>query len=324
MRCIIYGAGGIGGTVGARLAQSGREVILIARGAHLAALQQNGLSFIAPDGRFSLQLPTVGHPSAIDWSSSDVVLLCVKSQHTYQALLDLRRVVHEDTPIVCLQNGVANEEMALRLFSHVYAVHVFLPASHLRPGEVIAYGHNPGGVLDVGRYPNGTDACSAALAAAFSAAGFSARDVPNIMRDKYAKLLSNLCNAMQVLVADFTSQQELIDGVTQEAIQCYRAAGIEWSTQEEITQRITEGLQSHEIEGHPRQGGSSWQSVARQTGDIEADYLNGEIVLLGRKFGVPTPINRVLQQMANELVAQHQTPQSIPLQELHRRIESAR
>jgi 2-dehydropantoate 2-reductase len=64
------------------------------------------------------------------------------------------------------------------------------------------------------------------------------------------------------------------------------------------------------VNGSPRGGGSSWQSLTRGTGSIEADYLNGEIVLLGREHGVPTPVNEVLQRLANQAARERQAPGS--------------
>jgi 2-dehydropantoate 2-reductase len=57
-----------------------------------------------------------------------------------------------------------------------------------------------------------------------------------------------------------------------------------------------------------RPGGSSWQSLSRRTGNIETDYLNGEIVLLGRMTKTPTPANALLQQLSNELASQRKEP----------------
>ncbi|HEY2288497.1 MAG TPA: ketopantoate reductase C-terminal domain-containing protein, partial [Streptosporangiaceae bacterium] len=63
--------------------------------------------------------------------------------------------------------------------------------------------------------------------------------------------------------------------------------------------------------GARRGGGSSWQSLTRGTGSIEADYLNGEIVLLGREHGVPTPVNELLQRLANQFARDRRAPGSI-------------
>ena len=63
-------------------------------------------------------------------------------------------------------------------------------------------------------------------------------------------------------------------------------------------------------------GSSSWQSLSRGTGSIEADYLNGEIVLLGRLHGVPTPVNEALQRLANAFARQGRRPGSLAPAEL--------
>jgi 2-dehydropantoate 2-reductase len=66
------------------------------------------------------------------------------------------------------------------------------------------------------------------------------------------------------------------------------------------------------VPGHDRRGGSSWQSLARGLGSVETDYLTGEIVLLGRLHGVPTPANELLQRLANEMAAERRRPGSVP------------
>jgi 2-dehydropantoate 2-reductase len=75
-------------------------------------------------------------------------------------------------------------------------------------------------------------------------------------------------------------------------------------------------VQIVKINGTERGGGSSWQSLTRGTGSIEADYLNGEIVLLGREFGVPTPVNEVLQRLANQAARERRTPGSLTADEV--------
>ena len=131
MRFVIYGAGGIGGTIGARLFQHGHDVMLIARGPHLEAIKEHGLRFVSAtiDERFPI--PAVGHPREANLDVGDVVILCMKSQHTESALTDLIESASSKTPVVCCQNGVANERMALRRFANVYGMVVLLPAEHL-------------------------------------------------------------------------------------------------------------------------------------------------------------------------------------------------
>ena len=86
------------------------------------------------------------------------------------------------------------------------------------------------------------------------------------------------------------------------------AAGIDNVSAEEDRARRGDLLRMRPVEGRRREGGSSWQSLARGTGTIEADYLNGEIVLLGRLHGVPTPANALLQRLANQGAAEGRPP----------------
>ena len=86
-----------------------------------------------------------------------VVLLCVKSHQTATALDDLAAHAPDATPVVSVQNGVANERAILRRFARTYAVCVMLPSGHLEPGVVAQKCHPTPGILDVGRIPRGVD-----------------------------------------------------------------------------------------------------------------------------------------------------------------------
>jgi 2-dehydropantoate 2-reductase len=324
MRFVILGAGGIGGTIGARLFLAGETVALIARGEHGSVLQHDGMTFITPHGEQCLRIPTALHADALDWAADDIVLLCVKSQQTVAALDALRAAAGEQVPVVCVQNGVANETMALRRFANVYAMVVILPAAHLSPGVVITYADAPGGVLDVGRFPSGVDSRCSDIAAALTGAGFSCEPDPAVMRQKYAKLLMNLNNALQAACQMDKGAREISAQLRDEALACYAAAGIDCADASEVGARRAGGMRFQDVPGHPRHGGSSWQSVTRATGDIETDYLNGEIVLLGRRHGVPTPANVVVQRLGNLLAQRHLAPGHFALADVRRMIDAER
>src|ERR1019366_3274518 len=134
MRFVIYGAGAIGGVVGARLHQGGFDVALIARGAHLEEIRRSGLTLETPAERSVLDLRAVEDPAELGLGSGDVVLLATKGQDTPRALAALRRAGADEVPVVCLQNGVENERLALRSFAATYGAVVMVPAAHLRPG----------------------------------------------------------------------------------------------------------------------------------------------------------------------------------------------
>jgi 2-dehydropantoate 2-reductase len=101
------------------------------------------------------------------------------------------------------------------------------------------------------------------------------------------------------------------------------AAVLEAATAQEDRTRRADLLQLGTIAGQTRPGGSSWQSLRRGTGDIETDYLNGEIVLLGRLHGVPTPANALFQRLARELAIAHEAPGAIPAASILERLERA-
>ena len=300
MRFIVYGAGAVGGVVGARLAAAGYEVVLIARGPHLAALRDDGLRLQSPDGERTHRCAVAAEPGDVDWRPGDVVLLAMKSMDTQAALRALAAHADPATPVVCVQNAVANERAALRMFPNVFGVCVMLPSAHLVPGVVIAHSSPVPGILDIGRYPHGTDDTAAGIAAALRAAGFHSEPRPDVMRWKYAKLLANLGNAVQAVCGRVDGITEAVRQVRAEGQRALDAACIAYASADEDRARRGDILQLRPVAGQARQGGSSWQSLARQTGSVESDYLNGEIVLLGRMHGVATPVNEHARRLANE------------------------
>ncbi|TMB68114.1 MAG: 2-dehydropantoate 2-reductase [Chloroflexi bacterium] len=315
MRYIIYGAGAVGGSIGGRLFEAGHDVVLIARGPHLEAIQRDGLTVGTPDGATTMRVPALARPSEIEWGPEDLVMLTVKSQHTAAALDNLAAAAG-DIRVVCAQNGVANERMALRRFSRVYAMMVMLPAMHLTPGEVVMNAAPVGGILDIGCYPGGADSSCEHIARDLTEAGFDARLDRKVMRLKYGKLLENLANAVQALCGLEAAAGELVRAVRAEGIAALQAAGIDFATGSEMDQRRAQSaMKLRPIEGQGR-GGSTWQSLARRAGSVETDYLNGEIALLGALHGVPTPYDRLLQRLTAEAARQERPPGSHTVEEL--------
>ena len=313
MRFVIYGAGAIGGVVGARLAQAGFDVTLIARGAHLDAIRRDGLTLETPVERLVLDLPCAEDPAAIDWRPDDVVCLATKGQDSAGALTALRVAAPPGVPVVCMQNGVENERLALRRFADVYGAVVMVPAAHLDPGVVQAYGAGLTGVIDIGRYPGGVDERCEAIAAALGASRFNSRVRPDIMRYKYAKLIVNLGNAVGALCDPGPEADELTRRAREEGRAVLGAAGIEFVAAEvDDVRGRWERMQVSEIGGRQRAGSSSWQSLARGSGAIETDYLNGEIALLGRLHGVPVPVNAQLCALADRVAADGGSPGQLP------------
>jgi 2-dehydropantoate 2-reductase len=315
VRFVVYGAGAVGGVVGARLFQAGHDVTLVARGEHAQAIARSGLRLESPDGVESLPIPVVESQALSGLGSPSVVLLAVKSQDTAHAIRDLAAAGAAEA-VVCLQNGVDNERVALRCFDHVYGICVMLPAAHLEPGVVTSHASPVAGILDIGRYPEGIDERAVGIAAALTGATFISEPRADIMRWKYRKLVMNLGNAVQALCGRVAEGDAILELVNQEAMRCFEAAGINPVTVDEDRVRRADHIQRRPVHGRPRTGGSSYQSLERAQGTIETDYLNGEICLLGRTYGVPTPANAVVQRLANRAAAEHWEPGRMTAAEL--------
>jgi 2-dehydropantoate 2-reductase len=298
MRFVVYGAGAVGGVLGARLHEHDHEVVLIARGAHYEAIRSWGLQVDSPDASVTLPIPVVDAPEHVDFRPDDVVMLCMKSQDTESALVALGSVAPPDIPVVCVQNGVANERAALRRFERVYGVCVMCPAVHLQPGVVAAYAAPTTGLFDIGRYPRGSDNLAERVADACNTSACESIPRDDIMRWKYRKLLNNLSNAIDALCGPDAHAGDLGTAARDEGVECLTAAGIAFVSEEEDRERRGTRLQFDSAAARSRPGASMWQSMARGV-SVEADYLNGEIVLLGRLHGVPTPVNAALQQLVN-------------------------
>jgi 2-dehydropantoate 2-reductase len=316
MRFVVFGAGSVGGVAGARLFQHGHDVVLVARGPHYYAIHQNGLRVESPDGALRLRIPVVDSPSRIKWTDEDAVILAVKTQDTPAALDALAATAPATVPVLCVQNGVTNERMALRRFRNVYGVYVWCSTSHLVAGVVQAWSAPMTGVLDIGRYPTGTDELATAVAGAFRSSTFFSTPRTDVMRWKYRKLLSNLGNAVEALCGSVARSSAVLGEVRREGVACLLAAGIPVAGEEEEFAEREKLLTLRPIAGDERPGGSTWQSLARGSGSVECDYLNGEIVLLGRLFGVPTPVNETIQRLVRLAAAEQKSPGSMSASEL--------
>lgn len=322
MRYIIIGAGAVGGTIGGCLHEAGFEVVLVARGAHLEALRSGGLRLGTPVGVSTLKIEAVGSPAEVELRPDDVLLVAAKTQDVAAIYSDWAwqpvqggSVAADTLPVLCAQNGVASERIALRLFRRVYGVCVWLPATHLEPGVVEANGTPLAGQLHIGRYPSGIDPVVESVTKDLSSARILAPAETDVMRWKYGKLLSNVGNAIEVLCGPIAQLgddgKELGRRASAEGKSVFEAAGVGWATSEESAAVRGDHVRIEPVNGSRRGGGSSWQSAVRGTGSVEADYLNGEVALLGREFGVATPANETLQRLANQAVRDGIAPGSV-------------
>lgn len=339
-RYVVIGAGAVGGSIGARLHQSGHEVVLVARGEHLARMQADGLRFVSPDGDARLTIPAVAGPDDLALSGDtaltedDVLVLATKSQHTADALglwssADVRtssgpRPAGQVLPLLCAQNGLANEPAALRWFARVAGVCVWLPSGLPEPGTVVAPCAPLTGVLHLGRYPaeytatgrDGFEPLLDGVAADLIGSRFAAPRPPDVMMWKRRKLISNLGNAFDALFARDAGWEPLLEQAKDEALAVFAAAGWSVTGSREADAARGRSMVPQEIAGQTRSGGSTYQSLARGTDSVETDYLNGEVAALGRLHDVPTPVNAAVQHLAARAVRDRAAARSLPVEAL--------
>ena len=320
MRIVIFGAGGVGSVIGGRLHQHrerhGNDVVMVARPAHTAAIRADGLRLHSPSGLDVIDVPVVERIDDVVLVDGDVVILTMKTPDTADALDQLQRHTTANIGVVCAQNGVENERLVLRRFDRTYGMCVILPALFLEPGVVDAFGAPFNAILDVGRYPSGVDDTAIALATALSASDLASDAVADVMPRKYTKLISNLGNPIDALFQPSEASRQLERLARGEAEAVFGAAGIVTSGSDADAARRAGRMEVQRVAERERGGGSTWQSLARGATTTETDFLNGEIVLLGRLHGLATPVNTVLCSTIRRAAATGTSPRSLDAAEL--------
>lgn len=318
MRFIVYGVGAIGGTIAASLVLAGHEVVGVARGRMLDAIRASGLRFRTPLIDERVQFECVGSPAEIAFRDDDAILLTMKSQDTHGALEALAAAGVDRQAIVCGQNGVANERAALRHFPNVYGMTVMCPGTYIEPGDVLCHARPKRGMFDLGRYPRGRDDVAEAIAAALISAEFAAWVFDDVMLSKYGKLIENQGNIVRAALGYGTDTGPFDSVLRGEARTVLTAAGIAWMEIGGKDSRRRGVMEMGEIAGGTRGGDSSSQSLLRGTGSLETDYLNGEIALLGRLHGVPTPASDFACRLARRILRDGLKPGDVTPDELAR------
>lgn len=337
-RYVIIGAGAVGGAIGGRLTLAGRPTVLVARGDHLRAMQQRGLRLRTPDEDVTVPVTAVSGPDELQLTDDDILIVATK---THQALKALRAWAdapvqdHEGAqdvdptapplsagerlPVFLATNGVASERMAQRYFRRVYGVCVWMPVVHLEPGEVIIRSTPRSGMLHLGAVPAraGDDEVLSTVATDLVAANFDAPRPDDVMEWKYRKLISNLGNVFQALVGDRGDWEPLVDQAEREARDVLDAAGIAYTSDVQELAARAAGFTMKPVPGVPQNlGGSTWQSLTRGTGNVETDYLNGEIAAIAHGIGRDAPINARLAALGRQAAATGQRPGELSAEQL--------
>jgi 2-dehydropantoate 2-reductase len=316
-RYIIYGAGSIGCAVGGFLTNSGCDVLFVAR-PNIATAIAAGFEIKAADAEIQVQGDVVTNLDETVIEPGDLIIITVKSQDTAAALDEISRKYQPSFGVVCLQNGVSNEPMASQIFTRVYGGLLLISTVQLEPQVVTMTGNR----IAIGCYPDGANHVAESLVADLGHAGFDAMVSPHVMALKWAKLIANLNNATHAITgywleksAGDPEMRSLMAAVRQEGLAILDAAGIsvEPPDGERNPIRIRDETaklgqpppsNSENTPALPKQGRtypSMLQDLLLGRRANEADFLNGAIVKLGDKLGLPTPYNRTLMETVHRM-----------------------
>jgi 2-dehydropantoate 2-reductase len=338
MRYIIFGAGAIGGAIGAMLARQGARVVCVARAAQAEALRR-GLTIKQDGEAITAKVDAFTSVAHLTPETGDTLVITTKSQGTEAAVKELAGVYDINSPVVCLQNGVSNEEMAAQVFKNVYAGLVFFSAVQLEPSHITL---PRGRAIAIGCYPQGVDDRAQAFCDDLNRAGFDAVASAHVMAMKWSKFVVNLNNATYAITGQWVEQgmgdtemRRLMYGVREEGLRVLDAAGVEVEPPpgapspiriREMNEKLKQSPKaSDDASGLPeerRTYASMWQDLVLGRKSGEADYLNGKIVELGKKLGIPTPYNSALLEIANRMFDEGLKPGIYTPAELHALIQA--
>ena len=295
----VVGAGAVGSYYGAKLARAGLEVTLIARPAHVAAVERDGLCVIEGGSEWRARVRASTDSAAA--AGADVVLVTVKTPDTTSAASELVGRVRSEARIVSLQNGVDNaERIAAVLGNPVYAAVVYVGVQMAAPGRVR---HTGRGDLVIGAprafAPRGdSEGDLRGIAAMFEKAGISCPVSADIGAALWTKLILNCAfNAVSALgespygrMAASEPVRGVMETVVREAAQVARAAGAAIDTGALIatTWKLAASM--------PEQFSSTAQDMQRGK-PTEIDALNGYVAQRGAALGVEAPVNRTLHAL---------------------------
>jgi 2-dehydropantoate 2-reductase len=290
MKIAVMGSGGIGGYFGGRLAYAGEDVTFLARGAHLEAIRKNGLQVKSVAGDLHVHPKATHDPSEV--GPVDLVLFCVKAYDTEVAALQIRSMVRPETTVLCLLNGVDNEEKLAAILGeeHVLAGVVHILSTISAPG-VISQTAGPR-TLRFGEKDGRITARLERILRVLKGAGIDAELSTQIQVDLWEKFLFICAQGGVTALAQLTVGEILAcpettafyRGVMEEAAAVGRAKGVALPA-DAVERALTfaRGLQ-------PGMRSSLAHDLS-QGNRLEVETLAGSVVRYGREVGVLTPFN---------------------------------
>lgn len=305
MKICIFGAGAIGGYMGVKLAQAGADVSLVARGPHLAAMKDKGLTLIEEEGTNTVEVNA--SDNAADLGPQDYVIVTLKA-HSVPPIVDkMQPLIGENTTIVSGVNGVpwwyfhkiGGELEGTRLATvdpgnaqwngfgpdRVLGCVVYPAAEVIEPGTIK---HIEGNRFSLGEPDGSKSDRAAALSKALGAAGLKAPVRPRLRDEIWVKLWGNLSfnpisalthATLDVLCTD-TGTRSVARGMMLEAQEIAEKLGVKFPI--DVEKRIDGGAA---VGAHRT---SMWQDLDAGR-PMEIDALVGSVQELGRLTETPTP-----------------------------------
>ena len=291
MKFAIVGVGGIGGYVGARLAAAGHDVIFVARGRHAEAMRRDGLTLKSPQGDVHIAKPEVPEdPSG--YRPVDAVFVCVKLWDVEAVAPTLLPFLREGTAVIPLQNGISACDLLSKSLgsAHVLGGVARFSAAIESPGVIR---HNTAfATILFGELDRQKSSRQNALLAACLDAGIDAKvpdDIEVVMWEKFAYLapLAGACCFAHASVDAVTKDpvaRTRLKAMLEEAVAVGRAKGVA------LDPNLAARNMEYALGLNP--GIKPSMLVDLENGRrLELEWLNGEIVRLGKELGVPTPAN---------------------------------
>jgi 2-dehydropantoate 2-reductase len=288
MRIAVFGAGGVGGYFGARLAAAGEDVTLIARGEHLATIRERGVHVESVRGDIEVVVPATDDPDEV--GPVDVVLFCVKSYDTDSAASRLRPLIASSTAVVSLQNGIDNEERITAVvgWPHVVGAAAFIFTSIAAPG-VIRHSGGPSRIL-FGEMDGRASDRAERLLAACTRADIPAEistDIRVVLWTKYAFICAQagMTAATRLPIGEIRAipeSREMFRRIVEEVWRVGLAEGV--SLPDDMVERQVAFADGLEPDGH-----SSLHYDLTHGRRMELEALHGELIRRARTHGIEVP-----------------------------------
>jgi 2-dehydropantoate 2-reductase len=294
MKIAVVGAGGVGASFGAMLAEAGHEVALLARGAHLEAVRANGLTVERAGSERTLDL--AASDKASDLGIADVVLFAVKLWSTEEAGEAARPLVGPDTMVLVLQNGVDGIARLSPILGpdRVVGGVAQISAVIASPGHVVH--RSPFARVIAGEPAGGMSERVRTFIEACSAAGLEARASEAIQVDLWTKFvfivgLSGATALLRSPVGPIREDEEtkgFLLRLFEETTAVGRAEGIDLPADQ--------GARALSFAADlPANMRASMLDDLERGGRIEMPWLSGHVVALGERHGIDTPANRTVR-----------------------------